>query len=275
MYIKIQNLKKSIAKNEILKGINLNIEKGDVFGLIGPNGAGKSTLIKILASLSSMTSGDISIGNYKTQNRYIRTRGIVGALIETPTAYPHLTGFENMKIIANMFNLIDDNMIDKIFNIIGLNENRNNKYNTYSLGMKQRLGIGFAIINKPDVLLLDEPMNGLDVEGIEEIRNLIKTLSDEGVTIIISSHIMSEMDKICNKAAFIYGGKVIDIVNSDEKNFLGYEKIYNEIIRGRENELLKKRIKKSFEYKSNTYIFICTLFMEYILYFFKSFCKFK
>lgn len=232
-YLKIENLTKTIKNIEILQNVNLEILKGEIFGLIGPNGAGKTTLMKILSGLSDITQGTVILdGNESKQNR-VFTGGKVGILIENPASYGWLNGYENLKIVAQT-QKNNKEQLDKIIQISGLEDDIYMKTAKYSLGMKQRLGIAMALLNNPELLILDEPLNGLDVEGVAQIRELIRKLSrEEKLTILISSHVLSELDKICDRAAFIKKGEILAVVSHNDLKDGGYEEKYNQLVKGR------------------------------------------
>ena len=186
--LECKNLYKEINDKEILTNINLKLEEKDILGLIGPNGSGKTTTIKTILSLQKITKGEIFIDNHNIKTDYKNAISQVGAIIENPDLYTYLTGLENLLIPATIYN-INKERIEEVINLVGLSQRINDKVSKYSLGMKQRLGIAQAIIHKPKLLILDEPTNGLDPEGIKELRSLLLKLKEqENMTILISSH---------------------------------------------------------------------------------------
>lgn len=215
--LKCENLKKQIKDKVILENISFSINKGDVVGFIGPNGAGKTTTIKLILGLIKLTDGKVYIGGYDIQKNFIKAMERVGAIVETPDLYMYLSGYDNLKLTANNYKNISKKRIYEVIKMVGLENRIKDKVSTYSLGMRQRLGIAEAIINNPELLILDEPTNGLDVEGIIEIRNLIKKLSNEGIAILISSHNLTEIDNLCNRIIAIKNGKII--ANDSIDNF--------------------------------------------------------
>ena len=215
--LKCENLKKQIKDKVILENISFSINKGDVVGFIGPNGAGKTTTIKLILGLIKLTDGKVYIGGYDIQKNFIKAMERVGAIVETPDLYMYLSGYDNLKLTANNYKNISKKRIYEVIKMVGLENRIKDKVSTYSLGMRQRLGIAEAIINNPELLILDEPTNGLDVEGIIEIRNLIKKLSNEGIAILISSHNLTEIDNLCNRIIAIKNGKII--TNDSIDNF--------------------------------------------------------
>ena len=185
------------------------MDKGDVVGLIGPNGAGKTTIIKLILGLIKITEGKVSINGYDIEKDFIKAIEKVGAIVETPDLYMYLSGYDNLKITANNYTNISKERINEVVKLVGLENRIKDKVSTYSLGMRQRLGIAEAIINSPELLILDEPTNGLDVDGIIEMRNLITKLSEQGIAILISSHNLTEIDNLCNRIIAIKNGKII------------------------------------------------------------------
>ena len=204
-----ENLKKQVKRKVIIDNISFSVDKGEVVGLIGPNGAGKTTIIKSILGLINLTEGKVTINGYDIKKDFVKAIEKVGAIVENPDSYMYLSGYDNLKITANNYKGIIKSRIDEVTKIVGLENRIKDKVSTYSLGMRQRLGIAEAIINNPELLILDEPTNGLDVEGIIEIRNLIKDLSHQGIAIIISSHNLTEIDNLCNRIIAIKNGKMI------------------------------------------------------------------
>ena len=205
--LKIENLSKSYDKNLVLKNINLEIEEGSIFGLIGPNGAGKSTLMKSILGLVKKDSGSISLyGKEINAKNQKETNKNLGSLIENPSFYDHLTAYDNLDLICDMKNIKKDN-IDKVLKDVGLFISKNKKVRDFSLGMKQRLGIAIALIGNPKFLILDEPINGLDPYGIEEMRDLFKNIvKNSNTSILISSHILDEIEKISSHIGILKNG---------------------------------------------------------------------
>ena len=211
-----ENLKKQVKRKVIIENISFSVDKGEVVGLIGPNGAGKTTIIKSILGLINLTEGKVTINGYDIKKDFVKAIEKVGAIVENPDAYMYLSGYDNLKITANNYKGITKSRIEEVAKIVGLENRIKDKVSTYSLGMRQRLGIAEAIINNPELLILDEPTNGLDVEGIIEIRNLIKNLSHQGIAIIISSHNLTEIDNLCNRIIAIKNGKMIVDETIDE-----------------------------------------------------------
>lgn len=215
--LETKKLSKKFGNKEILKSIDMTIYEGDIVGLIGPNGAGKSTFIKTVLNLYKKTEGEVSICGINVDEDFESALSNVGCVIESPDLYPHLSGLKNLKIVALMNNIKDDEYIEKIIKMFKLNTRINDKVKKYSLGMKQRLGIACALIKKPKLLILDEPTNGLDPLGIKELREIIKNISEEGnVTVLISSHILSEIENICDRIFIIDNGYIIDEIDVED-----------------------------------------------------------
>lgn len=205
--LRIENLTKSYDKNTVLKNINLEINEGSIFGLIGPNGAGKSTLMKSILGLVKKDSGKITLyGKEVNEKNQKETNKNLGSLIENPSSYDHLTAYDNLDIICDMKNIKKDN-IDELLNEVGLFKSKNKKVRDFSLGMKQRLGIAIALIGNPKFLILDEPINGLDPYGIEEMRDLFQNIvKNSNTSILISSHILDEIEKISTHIGILKNG---------------------------------------------------------------------
>ena len=207
--LKCENLKKIIKNKTLVENISFSANKGDIIGLDGPNGAGKTTIIKLILGLIKLTEGKVLINGYDIQNDFVNAINKVGAIVENPDLYMYLSGYDNLKLTANNYRNITKERINEVIKLVGLEQRIKDKVSTYSLGMRQRLGIAEAIINNPELLILDEPTNGLDVEGIIEIRELIKELSSKGIAILISSHNLTEIDNLCNRIIAIKNGKII------------------------------------------------------------------
>lgn len=192
-------------KNEIaVDNISLSIRKNSVFGLLGPNGAGKSTTLKMITGIMKPSSGEILFDNHIWTRKDLEN---IGALIENPAIYPNLTAMENLKIACTLYGL-PKMRAEEVLNIIGLEKSGKKKVKNFSMGMKQRLGLGMAIINNPKLLILDEPTNGLDPIGIEELRELIRSFPSKGMTVILSSHILSEVAQVADEIGIISNGVI-------------------------------------------------------------------
>lgn len=215
--LECNNLRKHFGKKEVLKDVSFYLNEGDILGFIGPNGAGKTTTIKLMLGLQKISSGTVSINGYDIKKDFVKAIDKVGAIVESPDMYMYLTGRQNLKMIARLYKNIDDKRIEKVINISKLGKRIDDKVSKYSLGMRQRLGIAAAILNRPNLLILDEPTNGLDPEGIKELRDLLTSLAkDEKMGIFISSHNLLELEIFCTKVCIIQNGKVIENCLIDE-----------------------------------------------------------
>lgn len=215
--LKTNNLTKQYNKNVVLDNVNITIKKGDIYGLIGRNGAGKTTLMKIITTLASPTSGTFELFNTSSENdELFDNKKRVGSLIEYPAFYPNLSAYDNLKYYTIQRGIVDKNQINKVLELVNLTGTGKKKVKTFSLGMKQRLGIALAILNNPDFVILDEPINGLDPIGISELRDTFKKLSDNGITLLISSHILSELYLLANEFGFLENGKLIKELSKEE-----------------------------------------------------------
>ena len=209
--LKCENLNKDFGKKQILKDVSLEVYEGEILGFIGPNGAGKTTTIKLILGLQNITRGKVLINGYDIEKQFSKAIENVGAIVENPDLYMYLSGYENLKLAANLYKEIDKKRINEVLKLVGLEKRANEKVSKYSLGMRQRLGIAQAILHKPSLLILDEPTNGLDPEGIKEMRELLLNLAkNEKMAILISSHNLAELDTLCNKVSIIKNGKVIE-----------------------------------------------------------------
>ncbi len=209
--IECENLYKKIGNKTILNNVSLQVCKGDIVGFIGPNGAGKTTTIKLITGLQKITSGTVRINGYNIQKEFSNAIEKVGAIVESPDLYMYMSGYENLKMIAKLYNNVSRDRIDEVVKIVGLENRIKDKVSKYSLGMRQRLGIAQAILHKPNVLILDEPNNGLDPEGIKEVRELlIKLAKEENMGILISSHNLAELETFCNKVIIIQNGEIVE-----------------------------------------------------------------
>lgn len=200
--LKTTDLCKNFKGQMAVNNVSLNIRRNSVYGLLGPNGAGKSTTLKMITGILRPTSGSIEFDGHPWQRGDLTQ---IGALIETPPLYENLTAYENLKVRTTMLGL-PDNRIDEVLHIVRLTDTGKKRAGQFSLGMKQRLGIAIALLNNPQLLILDEPTNGLDPVGIEELRELIRSFPAKGITVILSSHILSEVQQIADHVGIIAGG---------------------------------------------------------------------
>lgn len=214
--IKVRNVSKEINGRKILDNINFDIYEGEIVGLIGPNGAGKSTLLKIMSGLYPNDEGLVEYYSIDLKHNYEKAMSLVGTLIESPDLYKNLSGFDNLELFKSMFKDVDEKRIREIVEIVEMEKHLGKKFKTYSLGMKERLGIAASLINKPKILILDEPTNGLDPIGVKNVMNLLKEM--KGTTILISSHLLSEIGQLCDRVIFINSGKIVSIKTLDKSS---------------------------------------------------------
>ena len=206
--IKVKNVSKTIKGIKILKNISFEIDSNTIVGLVGPNGAGKSTLLKIMTGLYKQDEGTIEYYGIDLNTNYEKAISLVGSIIENPSMYKNLTGMENLKLFKNMFKNVSEDKIINIARLVNIEKSLGKKFKTYSLGMKERLGVASTMLNDPKILILDEPTNGLDPVGIKELRILLKSMKN--TTILISSHLLSEIENLCDEVIFIKEGKIIE-----------------------------------------------------------------
>ena len=202
-----KNLAKSYGSLAALDGLDLTVEAGQVFGLLGPNGSGKTTLLAVLLDVLHPSGGSFTWFD-GTAGEQVRNR--IGALLETPNFYPYLNADQNLSMVALIKGMANP-PLDSLLDLVQLKERRRSPYKTYSLGMKQRLALAACLVGDPDVLILDEPTNGLDPEGMVEVRNIIQKIAAQGKTIILASHILDEVEKICSHVAIIKKGRLLAI----------------------------------------------------------------
>ena len=215
--IETEQLTKIYGKQVVVDSVNLHVRKGRIYGLLGRNGAGKTTIMKMILGLTSITSGEVNVFGQNIKGREKRIYPRIGAMIETPGFYPNLTGTENLEIFAKLRGTAASDAVKTALKIVGLPYKDKKLFSKYSLGMKQRLGIANAILHDPELLILDEPTNGLDPIGIAEVRNFLKELSqDRGKTILISSHILSEMQLLADDIGIIDHGVLLEESSMEE-----------------------------------------------------------
>lgn len=218
--LEVRDIHRNYGKKEVLKGVTFQIDSSEIVGLIGKNGAGKSTLFKVITGILKQKSGTVKILDQEVSSKNRKIFQQVGCLIEQVSLYPHLTGYEHIQIVAKLTDTKIDEHVETLISTLKMNSYIHNKTKTYSQGMKQRLGILLAVLNKPKLLLLDEPLNGLDPEGVYEIRTfLLNICHQEGMSLLISSHILSEMQIFCDCFLFLKDGVISkDLTKSDLKN---------------------------------------------------------
>lgn len=225
--VQINNLSKSFGKNLAVKDLSLTIKEGQVYGILGPNGSGKTTTLSILMGICKQDNGSFEwFGEPLTT----RTKERIGSLIETPNFYPHLSVQNNLEIVAHI-KRVDLSDIDRVLDSVNLTERRTSRFSHLSLGMKQRLSIGALLLGDPDVLVLDEPTNGLDPQGIAEVRNVIRTEAQKNKTIILASHILDEVEKVCThvavlkKGTLLANGRVAELLGGEMQIILSTDRV--------------------------------------------------
>lgn len=215
--LKTENLSKKFRKVLSVEAVSMTIEKGDIYGFVGKNGAGKTTTLRLITSLIFPDDGTITLFGEDIRKCGILTKSRIGAVIENPVFYPNLSAYDNLEFYRIQKGIVDKKVIHKALEIVNLEYTRKKKYKNFSLGMKQRLGLALAIMNNPDFLILDEPLNGLDPMGIVELRETIKKLNEEyNMTILLSSHILSELSQVATKFGFINDGRLIKEISKQE-----------------------------------------------------------
>ena len=277
--LKITGLTKKYKNVKVLDDISMEIKKGQIYGLIGLNGAGKSTLIRVITGLAAKDMGNIELFGEKEERKIESARGRIGAIIETPGLYEDSTVYENMYINRIQKGIPGNESVEKLLKLIGLEEIKNKKVKTLSMGTKQRLGIAMALLGEPELLILDEPTNGLDPIGIIEMRELIKKLNLEyAMTILISSHILTELYQLANCYGIIHNGKLIeqisaDVLNESCRKFVHIKVddaakaavILNEKLKTSNFEVLPSNIIKLYDYVDNSGLIATTLVREKIV----------
>ena len=218
--LEVTNLSKSFGKRKILDNINLDIYEGEIVGLIGPNGAGKTTLIKTILNLYMYDKGNVKICGYDTKKDLVNSLSKIGCIIENPDMYDNISGRKNLRITEILNTEDTKEYTEEVIKLVKLEDRINDKVKTYSLGMKQRLGIANALLKKPKLLILDEPTNGLDPIGIKELREMLKKISNEqNMSILISSHILAEVENVCDKIIIINNGKILKEFGIEEVKY--------------------------------------------------------
>ncbi|MBJ6363601.1 ABC transporter ATP-binding protein [Paenibacillus sp. GCM10012307] len=209
--LSVEGLRKRIKGKWIIHEVSFDVRPGEIFGFLGPNGSGKTTTIRMLVDLIKPTGGKVMIGGYNVQKQPEQALRHVGCIVENPEVYPYLSGWENLDHFARMQPGIGQDRIQEVVDIVGMDQRIHDKVKTYSLGMRQRLGIAQALLARPKLLILDEPTNGLDPKGIKELREFVRMLASQGMSLFISSHLLSEIQLMCDRVAIINGGRVLAV----------------------------------------------------------------
>ena len=194
----VQHATKKFGKDTVVNDVSFQIKEGEIYGLIGPNGAGKTTVIKTIVGHLRLTSGQIRISSYDISKEFADAIDFVGAIVEYPMHYQYMTGYQNLKLTANMYPEVTKERLEEVIDLVGLKSRIHDLVRKYSLGMRQRLGFAQALMEDPSLLILDEPLNGLDKHGVVHIRNVIKGLRAEGKTVILASHNQVDIDELCD-----------------------------------------------------------------------------
>jgi len=215
--LEVKNVTKVYKKRVVLNNVDFEVYAGEIFGFLGPNGAGKTTLIKIICGLSEPTNGDVFVCGKSIKRQFEKAIINVGALIENSQVYPYMSGMENLRYYANLYGGISQARIDQIIKLVGMTERIKERVGTYSFGMRQRIGVAQALLHNPKLLILDEPTNGLDANGIIELRHILQVLAvKENLAILVSSHILNEMELLCDTIAVVDRGNILEIRTMDE-----------------------------------------------------------
>jgi ABC-2 type transport system ATP-binding protein len=226
--LELKNVNKTIKNQQIIKDISFNLYKGEVLGLLGPNGSGKTTTMRMIVGLMGLTSGEILIHGNSIKDNFKQSIIHIGAMIETPAFYPFYSGFKNLMYFSRMLEGVTKERVLEVIDLLGLSNAIHKKFSTYSLGMKQRLGIAQALLHNPSILILDEPTNGLDPAGVREIRDYLKRIAEvEDTAILLSSHLLSEIELICDRSIIIQNGQFIESIEMNKKEG---QKLFIEIV---------------------------------------------
>lgn len=215
--LEIKNVSKYFGRKKVLDNINLDVKTGEIYGFLGPNGAGKTTTIKMILGLLSIDEGEIIINGYSVKKDFEKAMTYIGGIVENPDLYDYMSGWDNLKLYARIRKVTNER-IEEVVKLVGLETRIKEKVSKYSLGMKQRLGLGLTLLHKPKVLILDEPTNGLDPAGIKDLREILRKIAQkEKTAVFVSSHLLSEMELMCDKVAVIENGKIVKIQTLKDK----------------------------------------------------------
>ncbi|MCY0900900.1 MAG: ABC transporter ATP-binding protein [Firmicutes bacterium] len=220
--MQLRGLTKRVGNKTLVDHLTFDIPKGEVFGFLGPNGAGKTTSIRMMVGLISISEGQVLVHGVDVAKDFSKAMQHVGCIVENPELYKYLTGYENLRHMARMTPGLDPRRIDEVVALVGLQNRIHDKVKTYSLGMRQRLGLAQALLHEPSILILDEPTNGLDPAGIRELRDHLRKLArEQGMAVIVSSHLLSEMELMCDRVAVIQQGKLIQVERMGDMGLSG------------------------------------------------------
>ncbi|MBS2967230.1 ABC transporter ATP-binding protein [Metabacillus sp. KIGAM252] len=224
--LEVQGLKKKIGKRYIVNDVNFRVEEGEIFGLLGPNGAGKTTIIRMITGLINRTDGNVLIRGKSVDTSFKESMKELGAIVENPEFYKFMSGYANLKHYARMaLEPISEERIKEVIQLVMLDGAIHQKVRTYSLGMRQRLGVAQALLHNPSLLILDEPTNGLDPQGMKELRDYLKTLAQSGTSVLVSSHILGEMQLMCDRFAIIEKGVLTHVSSMEDTNLAAAEEM--------------------------------------------------
>ncbi|GGN91911.1 ABC transporter ATP-binding protein [Saccharibacillus kuerlensis] len=220
--LRLQNVTKRIGRKTIVDKLSFDVHTGEIVGLLGPNGAGKTTAIRMMTGLIGISEGDVQIAGRSIQKHFKEAIVHVGGIIENPEFYPYMSGYDNLKQAARMTDSVTEQRIMEVITLLGLQEALHKKVKAYSLGMRQRLGIAQALLDRPKLLILDEPTNGLDPAGIREMRDYLKKIAQaEGMAILVSSHLLSEVEQMCTRVVVIQNGRFVTEQHIGEQGRVG------------------------------------------------------
>jgi ABC-2 type transport system ATP-binding protein len=220
--LEVKNLTKSYASKVVVDDLSFDVFEGEVFGLLGPNGAGKSTAMKMITALVKMNSGDVFVCGISVKKHFEKAISNVGGVIENPQMYENMTGRENLEYYASLYRDVTEKRIEEVTAIVGLNEKIKEKVRTYSLGMKQRLGIAQALLHRPKLLVLDEPTNGLDPQGVVELRRFLKQIGlKEKIGVLVSSHDLPQMELLCDTIGILNNGRLEKVYTIEQMKSIG------------------------------------------------------
>ncbi len=236
--LELKQVTKRIKGKNIVDNLSFSVQKGEIFGLLGPNGAGKTTTIRMIVGLISMTEGEILVNGLDIRKNYEKAMEQIGAIVENPQMYDYLTGYKNLMQYARIMPGVTKERIDEVVKLVEMEYAIHKKVKTYSLGMRQRLGVAQALLHNPSLLILDEPTNGLDPQGMHDLRNYLRALADQGTSVIVSSHILAEMELMCDRVAVIQHGKLVridDVTNvTDQADATVHFKVDGDLLKAKE-----------------------------------------
>ncbi|MCQ6264845.1 ABC transporter ATP-binding protein [Fictibacillus sp. WQ 8-8] len=236
--LELKQVTKRIKGKNIVDNLSFSVQKGEIFGLLGPNGAGKTTTIRMIVGLISMTEGEILVNGLDIRKNYEKAMEQIGAIVENPQMYDYLTGYKNLMQYARIMPGVTKERIDEVVKLVEMEYAIHKKVKAYSLGMRQRLGVAQALLHNPSLLILDEPTNGLDPQGMHDLRNYLRALADQGTSVIVSSHILAEMELMCDRVAVIQHGKLVRIDNvtnvTDQADATVHFKVDGDLLKAKE-----------------------------------------